>query len=401
MEIKKARKMNNIHTIGLYINDILYNTGGTESYTVKLCYALQQIYSEAHISFVSECYKKEDALSSEDFIALSNKKYGTQIDSSRADFISVPADKSNKLGTILLRKRLINISRKFDLFFYCSRGNYVFKAKKNIHIVHFPTKPIAVQKKGANPLVIWYEKLKDKAYINAYDLFLPNSKFTEKHFKHIWQGINDEKINQVTKVSYPAVTGIEDLHLPKENLILVLSRIEKSKHLETLIDAYKSSAYLTQNYKMVIAGGLTKSLEQYKTELEQRANGTNIEFIVNAPFSKITELYNKASIFWHCKGFEIDENKEPELMEHFGMSTVEAMSAGCVPVVINAAGQKETVNEECGYRWNTVEELVKYTEEIAKNPEKMKSLAEAAKERAKLFTMESFIKNMKEILSAL
>ena len=393
--------MNNINAIGLYINDILYNTGGTESYTVKLCHVLQQIYPTAHITFVSEYYKKEDAPSSEDFINLSNKKYGTQIDSARADFIPVPANKSNKIGTILLRKRLENISKKFDLFFYCSRGNYVFKAKKNIHIVHFPTKPIAVQKKGANPFIIWYEKQKDKAYIKAYDLFLPNSKFTEKHFKRIWQGLNDEKLDRDTKVCYPAVTGIEDLHLPKEKMILVLSRIEKSKHLETLIDAYKSSDYLTKNYKLVFAGGLTKSLEKYRAELEQRANEANIEFIVNAPFKTITELYNRAAIFWHCKGFEIDEDKEPELMEHFGMSTVEAMSAGCVPIVINAAGQKETVNEECGYRWNTVEELVRYTEEIAQNPEKMKAMTEAAKERAKLFTMDSFSKNIKEILSVL
>lgn len=393
--------MENKKAIGLYISDILYNTGGTESYTVKLCYALQQIYPEVHISFVSECYKKEDALSSEDFIALSNKKYGTQIDSARADFIPVSADKSNKIGTILLRKKLVNISKKFDLFFYCSRGNYVFKAKKNVHIIHFPTKPIAVQKKGENPLVIWYEKLKDKAYINGYNLFLSNSQFTQKHFNKIWQGINDVKLKRASLLCYHAVAGIEDLHLPKENLILVLSRIEKSKHLETLIDAYKSSEFLTKNYKMVIAGGLTKSLEQYRTELEQRANGTNIEFIVNSPFSKITELYNRASIFWHCKGFEIDENKEPELMEHFGMSTVEAMSAGCVPIVIDAAGQKETVTEECGYRWNTVKELVQFTEEIAQNPAKMKAMSEAAKERAKLFSMTNFIENMKDILSGL
>ena len=393
--------MENKKAIGLYINDILYNTGGTESYTVKLCYALQQIYPEVHISFVSECYKKEDALSSEDFIALSNKKYGTQIDSARADFIPVSADKSNKIGTILLRKKLVNISKKFDLFFYCSRGNYVFKAKKNVHIIHFPTKPIAVQKTGANSLVIWYEKLKDKAYIKAYDLFLPNSKFTEKHFKRIWQGIDDEKLNRVTKVCYPAVTGIEDLHLRKEKVILVLSRIEKSKHLETLIDAYKSSEYLTQNYKMIIAGGLTKSLESYLSELKARADKTNIEFIVNAPYSKITELYNRASIFWHCKGFEIDENKEPELMEHFGMSTVEAMSAGCVPIVINEAGQKETVLEDCGFKWNTVEELVRYTEEIAQNSEKLSLMAFSAKERSKVFTMDSFTKKIKDILEEL
>lgn len=393
--------MQNFRNIALYINDILYNTGGTEAYTVKLCNALQEIYPDAHISFVSECYQKADAPSSEEFIRIINSKYGTQIDSAKADFISVPADKSNKIGTILLRKRLVKVSKRFDLFFYCSRGNYVFKAKKNIHIIHFPTKPIAVQKKGANPLVIWYEKQKDKAYIKAYDLFLPNSQFTEKHFKRIWHGIDDDKLNKVTKISYPAVTAIEDLHLQKEKTILVLSRIEKSKHLETLIDAYKSSEYLTQNYKLIIAGGLTKSLENYKTELEARANGANIQFIVNAPYAKITELYNKASIFWHCKGFEIDEDTEPELMEHFGMSTVEAMSAGCVPIVINAAGQKETVNEECGFRWNSVSELVKYTEEIAQNPEKLTQMSLASKERAKNFTMKSFTANIKNILSQL
>ena len=83
------------------------------------------------------------------------------------------------------------------------------------------------------------------------------------------------------------------------------------------------------------------------------------------------------------------------------MSTVEAMSAGCIPIVINEAGQKETVTEECGFRWNTFEELIQYTEQIAKQPEKMKAMSEAAKERAKYFNMENYIKNMKEILETL
>lgn len=83
------------------------------------------------------------------------------------------------------------------------------------------------------------------------------------------------------------------------------------------------------------------------------------------------------------------------------MSTVEAMSAGCVPIVINEAGQKETVLEDCGFKWNTVEELVRYTEEIAQNSEKLKDMSEKAKKRLKLFTMDSFTKNMKEILSIL
>ena len=393
--------MKEIKKIGLYINDILYNTGGTESYTVKLCYALQMIYPDAEVSFVSECYKKEDFISSSDFIATVNGKYGTSIDSQRASFIAVPADKSNKIERILLRKRLEKTSKAFDLFFYCSRGNYVFKAKKNIHIIHFPTKPITVQKNVKNPLLYAYEKSKDKAYLKTYDYFLPNSQFTEKHFKKIWSPIDPEKVEAKTKLCYHAVAEIKNLNIPKEKIILVLSRIEKSKHLETLIDAYKSSEYLKDNYKMIIAGGLTKSLENYLLELKTRTDNTNIEFIVNSPFSTITELYNKAEIFWHCKGFEIDEDKEPELMEHFGMSTVEAMSAGCIPIVINEAGQKETVSEDCGFRWNNVDQLIQYTEEIAKSPEKMKSMSLAARQRAKLFNMDSFLKNMKEILETL
>lgn len=386
--------------IGLYIADVLYKTGGTESYTVKLCYALQQIFSESQISFISECYKKNDAPSSWDFINSVNAKYGVDIDLKRAGLVLIPADKSYKIGTIILRKRLERISKSFDLFFYCSRGNYVFKAKKNIHIIHFPTDPIAVQKRGSNPLVIWYEKQKDKAYVKAYDLFLPNSKFTEKHFKRVWSGIDDKKLAGATKLCYPAVKEIEDLDLTKEKIILVLSRIEKSKHLETLIDAYKSSKFLAKNYRMVIAGGLTDDLQNYEymKSLEARASGFNVKFIVNAPFSKISELYNRASIFWHCKGFEVDESKEPELMEHFGMSTVEAMSAGCVPIVINAAGQKEIVTDECGYKWNTIDELVSYTEGLCKQPDKIKEMSRAAKERVAMFSMDNFIKNMKALL---
>ena len=387
--------------IGLYINDILYNTGGTESYTVKLCDTLQKIYPFSKISFISECYSNEDQITSEDYINTVNNKYGTNIDNKRANFVPVKADKSNKIRRIILRKKLEKESKKYDLFFYCSRGNYIFKAKQNIHIIHFPTKPIVIQKNAANSLIKFYEHLKDKKYIETYNLFLPNSKFTEKHFKKIWSGIDDNAINKKTIVCYPAVTEIENLNINKQKIILVLSRIEKSKHLETLIDAYKSSNFLSNNYKMIIAGGLTKSLENYFSELKQRIENTNIELIVNAPFAKITELYNKSSLFWHCKGYQIDENTEPELMEHFGMSTVEAMSAGCIPIVINEAGQREIVTEECGYKWNTIQELVAYTEEIAKNPEKIKKMSEAAKERSKLFTLESFSKNIQNILEKL
>ena len=83
------------------------------------------------------------------------------------------------------------------------------------------------------------------------------------------------------------------------------------------------------------------------------------------------------------------------------MSTVEAMSAGCVPIVINAAGQKETVTKECGFRWNTPDELVRYTEDIAKDSNRLKQMSQAAKKRARQFEMDRFIERMSGILEKL
>ena len=48
-------------------------------------------------------------------------------------------------------------------------------------------------------------------------------------------------------------------------------------------------------------------------------------------------LYRDAKIFWHAAGMKSDETIYPELAEHFGISTVEAMSAGCVPVALRRA----------------------------------------------------------------
>lgn len=57
--------------------------------------------------------------------------------------------------------------------------------------------------------------------------------------------------------------------------------------------------------------------------------------------------------------------KEPEKLENFGITVVEVMSFGAVPVIIDKGGHKETVDhEDNGYRWTTSEKCVKYTHEL-------------------------------------
>src|SRR5260370_621248 len=74
------------------------------------------------------------------------------------------------------------------------------------------------------------------------------------------------------------------------------------------------------------------------------------------------ELNGQSAIYWHAAGLGNDDAAHPEQTEHFGITTVEAMAAGCVPVVINKAGQRETVEHGVsGFLWDTPDELQRYT----------------------------------------
>ncbi|WP_294431192.1 glycosyltransferase, partial [uncultured Treponema sp.] len=111
--------------------------------------------------------------------------------------------------------------------------------------------------------------------------------------------------------------------------------------------------------------------------------------------AEIEKLYAESEIFWHAKGIN-EEN--PLYFEHFGITTVEAMSAGCVPIVINKGGQKEIVDDSCGFKWNTLEELISITENLVKNHDKISELSKNAVLRAEIYTKQAFGKTFKRIL---
>ena len=81
-------------------------------------------------------------------------------------------------------------------------------------------------------------------------------------------------------------------------------------------------------------------------------------------------------------------------MEHFGITTVEAMSAKCIPIVINKGGQTEIVTDECGFKWNNLDELIKYTEEIYSGKLDISSMQKNCVERSNLYSKENYQKKL-------
>jgi glycosyltransferase involved in cell wall biosynthesis len=68
--------------------------------------------------------------------------------------------------------------------------------------------------------------------------------------------------------------------------------------------------------------------------------------------------YQKSYCYIHVTGWGERIDSHPEKFEHFGITTCEAMSSGCVPFVYDAAGSSEVVNSELvGFKFNYFNDL--------------------------------------------
>jgi len=123
-----------------------------------------------------------------------------------------------------------------------------------------------------------------------------------------------------------------------------------------------------------------------------------VKFVVNPNFDKLKDLYAKSKFFWHAAGFGVDELAQPEKVEHFGITTVEAMSSGCLPVVIGKGGQKEIIVEGTGYLCDDAKEIASKTETLLGNDSLYKKSQAMAIDHAQKYSHSSFFSNQKKLL---
>lgn len=272
-----------------------------------------------------------------------------------------------------------NIVRHMDLFFYQCDGSLFFgPAKKNILLIQSPVH---------TPKFSWLNKLKSL----TWQKIVCNSDFTA-HFIRQKLLMNPVLLNPAIMPMFP---------LPKKNIILAVGRFFPhlhSKKQEVLIDVFKQMNI--QSFRLALAGAIAESDREYLNKLKEQAKGCLIDFYENAPLLKIKELYGEAKIFWHAVGFGEDLVRFPERAEHFGISTIEAISAGCYPLVFKAGGQVEILGSHEEFYWKTKEELIHKTEEITNNEElKINNIKKLEKIPEK-YSFENFKKKILEIASS-
>lgn len=129
--------------------------------------------------------------------------------------------------------------------------------------------------------------------------------------------------------------------------------------------------------------------------LRQQAAGLPVTFYPNASPATIARLYDEASVYWHLGGYGVDESTEAYRCEHFGITVVEAMSAGCLTLVVNRGGPPSIVEHGVtGYVFDTLDELVALTGQVLAAPAGDAALAamrEAAVAASRQYTAERMV----------
>lgn len=262
-------------------------------------------------------------------------------------------------------------SRVYDLIFFLSDGSIPGSLAKH-NILHF-------QVPFASVLV-------DPWKLNRYDAIVCNSEFTKNEL--------DPQVSERAMVIYPPVQQIPVASMvKKKKQILSVGRFTnyfQAKKQEVLIDAfvkgYRSGKF--KQWELVLAGGLIPSDQEYFERLTKKVVGVPVRLLPNITNDELISLYETSQVYWHAAGFG---ETNPIQMEHFGITTAEAMSAGVVPIVYAAGGQLEIVSDnENGLIWRTPDELIEKTYAVLLDVKKRTLMAEYGIYRAKDFSAREF-----------
>ena len=267
-------------------------------------------------------------------------------------------------------------------------------ATKSLAIVQFPRGVLPTR----NPIRRWMVRGKLRRYHCVV-----YSEFVRDWLQQRWRVAGE--------VLMPPVVLAEPRRTAKENLILSVGRFTGrmgdewyDKRQDVLIEAFSQlPALLRDSWRLVLVGGYAPSpeMDAHIEQLRQRAAELNISIETNVAPERLAELQDRARLFWHAAGFERPPS-QPEGVEHFGISTVEAMSHRAIPLVYAAGGQLEIVTPATGRLWRSVPELIEQTVTLMKaSSAELDTMSDAARAASVRFGTARFNTEARDLLERL
>ncbi len=349
--------------------------GGGERYVLSVAEFLARTH---HVSI---------ALSTNDLtkekIAIIRQRYQDffQLNLNHIKFIASPLGPGHFVQKLLWTKQ-------FDVLYYLTDGSLFFSlAKRNVLHIQFPF---------THHMSGFLNRIK----LKNWNVRNTNSQFTKDVIERNWK-----TAIQYVHTPYVDTQIFRPAH-KKEKIILNVGRFFSHLHTkrqDILVKAFKN---LTEKYpqhmkgwKLVLIGGVEDEI--YAKKIANLAKDLPIKIIHNASAETLKSYYSLAQIYWHATGFGVDEFIHPMFVEHFGISTIEAMASGAIPIVINKGGQKELVEHGVnGFLWNEIESLEERTIACIRQEVDCEELQEKARRSVLRYSPSQFFSTLNAMIGS-
>jgi len=190
-----------------------------------------------------------------------------------------------------------------------------------------------------------YEKLMENSTV------ITNSEFSRKAIIEILNnGMHEIHVIRppVEVEAFRKKVLYSSLEDERKDIILTVCRIHKSKEIENTIRLAKHLKEKKVGDGIKVVGNISSEYDwNYYLNLKKMVRDYELEdyitFETNVNLNRLFSIMTRAKVYFH-----------PMIGEHFGMSVVEAMASGLIPVVPDVGGQTEFVPVK--YHFNTIEE---------------------------------------------
>jgi len=277
-----------------------------------------------------------------------------------------------------------NFVKKYD--YYIMSGNWsIFACKKhhpNIHYIHTPPRMFYDSKKYFYKMAPWYGKIPFLIWVRIHSWLL------EKQIKYLDKAIaNSRNVQDRIRKYYHIRSKIINPPIKKYPFIkygdywLSVNRLYPHKRIELQIESFRK----LPKEQLIIIGGYMKGdhAKKYVDKIMKNLP-SNVTIMREVSERKLAKLYGG------CRAF-ITTAKD----EDFGMTVLEANSAGKAVLATNEGGYTETVlTGKTGYLVKAdVNDIIRKIKKISSNPKKYRKECER---QAGKYTVRKFINKIKK-----